>query len=666
MLPKQIYIKDEWFHLLVVFMVIFVVYFWSAPRTVVLEDDGIFILAAYFNGIAHPPGYPLYTLLGHLATYLPFGSVAFRVHLLSAFLGALACGCLWWFSRLIMPGKLFAYTASFAYGLSNIFWSQAIIAEVYVLNVLLFLLLLILVINYNVKQSRSLLLITAFVYGLALSNHWPLIILSTPMLICILWPARRQLIRHFPVAIPFILLGLSPYLWMVIRSQMDPVISFSGPINSFHDFLFTVSRENYSSVVTSPSAGWYDKLLFASFVLKETARQFGFIGIAFAILGFLFQWRYWSRLLCSALILGYLGNTFFLIGLLNFDYDLLHRVIFRVYPLIAYLVIVLWVALGVYITSEALVKHNIITAHRWYLHVGLFILVVGVAFAENLPDNFRAKDFWAQDYARVILGSLEENAILFSSGSFMTGQVGYLHLVDGMRPDVALYNEHGLVFSNRLFRAHKVERSEAEYLIKNYIDTTDRPIYYADKDFPNHYGANDYGLYQRVDKQLSDREQVTIADPLITRYFYHLMQAGKPVDPWETIHYRIMMRNFCRVLASLHELGEQTEQMSGWLANYCNHYYGNLAYIDVLLDIEKKNYEHVKRLLDSAISMREQSITKGDSAIPEYYRGKMLLRQGDTKGAIQSFQHAIERWPHPQNPAVERLKAISSEEKKSS
>jgi len=44
----------------------------------------------------------------------------------------------------------------------------------------------------------------------------------------------------------------------------------------------------------------------------------------------------------------------------------------------------------------------------------------------------------------------------------------------------------------------------------------------------------------------------------------------------------------------------------------------------------------------------------------------MLLRQGDTKGAIQSFQHAIERWPHPQNPAVERLKAISSEEEKSS
>jgi len=91
-LPKQIYIKDEWFHLLVVFMVIFVVYFWSAPRTVVLEDDGIFILAAYFNGIAHPPGYPLYTLLGHLATYLPFGSVAFRVHLLSAFFG---CACMW-------------------------------------------------------------------------------------------------------------------------------------------------------------------------------------------------------------------------------------------------------------------------------------------------------------------------------------------------------------------------------------------------------------------------------------------------------------------------------------------------------------------------------------------------------------------------------------------
>ncbi|MEJ2762173.1 MAG: DUF2723 domain-containing protein [Gammaproteobacteria bacterium] len=61
----------EWPHLLLVFTATFAVYCWSMPRTVVFEDDGLFIMASYFNGIAHPPGYPLFTLLGHLATFLP-------------------------------------------------------------------------------------------------------------------------------------------------------------------------------------------------------------------------------------------------------------------------------------------------------------------------------------------------------------------------------------------------------------------------------------------------------------------------------------------------------------------------------------------------------------------------------------------------------------------
>ena len=50
-------------------------------RFMVLEDDGEFMMATYFLGVAHPPGYPLYVLLAHPFTWLPFGEVALRVHL---------------------------------------------------------------------------------------------------------------------------------------------------------------------------------------------------------------------------------------------------------------------------------------------------------------------------------------------------------------------------------------------------------------------------------------------------------------------------------------------------------------------------------------------------------------------------------------------------------
>ena len=110
----------------------------TLPRTVVLEDDGRFLMAGVHLGVAHPPGYPLYTLIVHLFTRLPFGEPAFLGHLSSAVLGALACGAVYCCARLLRASPLPAQAAAWLFGVSEQFWSQAIIAEVYTLNALLF------------------------------------------------------------------------------------------------------------------------------------------------------------------------------------------------------------------------------------------------------------------------------------------------------------------------------------------------------------------------------------------------------------------------------------------------------------------------------------------------------------------------------------------------
>ncbi|NIQ16390.1 MAG: DUF2723 domain-containing protein, partial [Candidatus Dadabacteria bacterium] len=177
-----------------------------------------FILAAYYNGIAHPPGYPLYTIFGHLSTWLPIGSIAFRVHALSALFGSLSCCCLWWITRMIINERIYAYIAAFSFGFSKVFWSQSIIAEVYTLNVLLFLLLVILIFYwvefYKEEYSRWLLRGMAVIYGLSISNHWPLLAISTPMLLALIWEKKREFLCQLPRIFPWIFLGLSPYLWM--------------------------------------------------------------------------------------------------------------------------------------------------------------------------------------------------------------------------------------------------------------------------------------------------------------------------------------------------------------------------------------------------------------------------------------------------------------------
>src|SRR6266851_1608626 len=75
---------------LLVFIVSLVLYACTLAPTVTLVDSGELILAARTLGVAHPPGFPLYVLLAHLATLVPIGSIAVRVNFASALFAALA------------------------------------------------------------------------------------------------------------------------------------------------------------------------------------------------------------------------------------------------------------------------------------------------------------------------------------------------------------------------------------------------------------------------------------------------------------------------------------------------------------------------------------------------------------------------------------------------
>ncbi|MFL6570943.1 MAG: DUF2723 domain-containing protein, partial [Burkholderiales bacterium] len=199
--------RAGWVHAGLVAAALFALYAATAPRTVALEDDGLFILASYYLGGAHPPGYPLFVLIGKLFTLLPIGSVAYRVHLASAFFGAVSCGILWLCARALLGHRVPAYLAAFGFGVSPVFWSQSIIAEVYTLNTFFFLTLTLLALRACPPHAEApapaapaagdrLMPWIAFLYGLSLSNHWPLMGLVTPALAVLLWPRRLEILRR--------------------------------------------------------------------------------------------------------------------------------------------------------------------------------------------------------------------------------------------------------------------------------------------------------------------------------------------------------------------------------------------------------------------------------------------------------------------------------------
>ncbi len=78
---------------LAAFLLVFVGYILTLAPSVTFWDAGELIAAAHILGIPHPPGTPLFVMLGHVWRMLvPVGEVAYRLNLMSAFFSALGAG----------------------------------------------------------------------------------------------------------------------------------------------------------------------------------------------------------------------------------------------------------------------------------------------------------------------------------------------------------------------------------------------------------------------------------------------------------------------------------------------------------------------------------------------------------------------------------------------
>ncbi len=106
-----------------------------APSVAALYDDSLeFPLVSFRLGIAHPTGYPLYTLLGKLFAVATPHNVAWGVNFLSAVSGAFTVALVYLVIRQLAKRRLPALLGAIALGASPLFWSQSVVAEVYTLN----------------------------------------------------------------------------------------------------------------------------------------------------------------------------------------------------------------------------------------------------------------------------------------------------------------------------------------------------------------------------------------------------------------------------------------------------------------------------------------------------------------------------------------------------
>lgn len=252
-MPKEAFLKrPDWIAFWTSLLVSLGVYVYTLAPSVTLEDCGEFVVAADWLGIPHPPGYPIWTMLGWVFARL-FSFVTFRgqpnptygVGMLSAVAGALACGlaaaliCRSGRDILRRSGQIAhamgrkvesliccvaGISASLIFAFTPIMWSQSVIVEVYSLNALFLVGVLFLVYRWICRPSDKILFLIALVFGVGLTNYQVLLLAILSLAILILL-RDLELFRDFAiVGGPIVVV-----LVLLLRGTLPPVVHPTHP-----------------------------------------------------------------------------------------------------------------------------------------------------------------------------------------------------------------------------------------------------------------------------------------------------------------------------------------------------------------------------------------------------------------------------------------------------
>ncbi len=430
----------------------FALYLATAARTVTWGHGGSdgpeLSAAAAVLGVAHPPGYPLYLLLGHLFAQLPFGEVAFRVGLLSAVAAALGVA---WAARLAgmlaaeshsphsplstrhsrpstqdsglraqHPALRLYLVAALATGAvlatSPLYWSQATIPEVYALHAALVLATLTLLASWSPRRDPMAVLL-AFLFGLGLGNHLTLALLALPAALYVLARdpgiLRRKALLLAPAAF---LVGLTPYLYLPLRAAADPPLNWGDP-SGWPRFLAHVTAGSYQGY-------WGGRpLVEAAARIPVMAQiiiaQLTWPGLVISLLGLAELAR--MRPALFRVLLGYLVLT---LGFTLFYYAENGQI----YLLPAVILLALSLGLG--------------AAHLASLRAGMPVAIAAAILIPlwqgwvYWPAMDLSSDRAAATYARETLSQAAPCGVLLTDRDEQTFVLWYAQTVEGLRPDV--------------------------------------------------------------------------------------------------------------------------------------------------------------------------------------------------------------------------------------
>ncbi|HKY97380.1 MAG TPA: DUF2723 domain-containing protein [Gemmatimonadaceae bacterium] len=243
----------------IVSLVLFLVYVATLAPGVTYWDAGEFLAAMHSLGIPHPPGTPLFILVGNVwgRALAPILGFAQSVNLLSAVSTAVACGI--FASRMARwtRDRATAIAGGVLAGLMSSVWLNANETEVYA-PALLMSALFILAADLAVERKESKwLILLAYLFGLGWALQLSALVAAPAALLLAAHAWRRFKISTLPAIVIVTVLGASVALFMIVRAQHDPTVNQGNP-ETWQALSDVITRKQYQPVSFLPrQAPWY-------------------------------------------------------------------------------------------------------------------------------------------------------------------------------------------------------------------------------------------------------------------------------------------------------------------------------------------------------------------------------------------------------------------------
>ena len=470
-------------------LVVLALYVLTLAPTTAMWDASEYITAAYTLGIPHPPGNPLFVLLGRVATLVPMGSVAVRVNLLAAASSAVAAA-IWflvaervlaqWF-ELRWPRLAGAAVAALLSGTAFTVWNQSVVNEkVYTVSLAFFAIVSWLTVLWcddpDGRRADRILVLIAYLIGLGYANHPAGFLVGPAVGVAVLARRPRTLLRWRLVRATVLALGLglTPFALEPIRAAHHPALNEGEPTGcattigfsctfsttTVERLMANINRDQYGKpdlgVRQAPFSAqlgmWW--LYFKWQWLRDVhGAQPGLqaaLALVFLVLGIAGGVAHWRHDRASFWFFGPLvvTVTLVLVYYMNFKYgasqapelaDVEREVRDRDYfYLWSYSAWSVWAALGLAGLWRAVAERVPADGARRWVTSAPILLLGAMPLVGNWRQASRAGETATREWAHDLLNSVEPYGILITLGDNDTFPLWYAQEVEGVRRDVTV------------------------------------------------------------------------------------------------------------------------------------------------------------------------------------------------------------------------------------